>query len=294
MRMATVKILLAIILLTIGFADVSLSQSLEAKPASGYRDQTIQPKDGQTEKVEFSKDYWKAYLSDTKSILSSPSRWERSDWIKASLIVGITSGLYIYDQDIQDWAQKNRSDTSDDIANLVEPFGDGRYTLPPLGMLYLYGHFSEDEKSRRVVLLSLESFLLTGVFTQAMKYTGHRHRPRSGDPHDTWDGPVFSTSPLSFPSGHASAAFSIATVIASEYGETVFVPPLAYSIATLTALSRVNDNAHWASDVFVGSAFGYFTAKAIVGFHSGKKDKNLTILPIVDSTHTALLISYRF
>jgi len=39
---------------------------------------------------------------------------------------------------------------------------------------------------------------------------------------------------------------------------------LAYGIATLTALSRVNDNAHWASDIFFGAVIGYFTAKAII------------------------------
>jgi membrane-associated phospholipid phosphatase len=44
---------------------------------------------------------------------------------------------------------------------------------------------------------------------------------------------------------------------------------LAYGIATLTALSRVNDNAHWASDVFFGAIIGYFTAKAIMALNNG-------------------------
>lgn len=84
-----------------------------------------------------------------------------------------------------------------------------------------------------------------------------------------WDGPGFSTSNLSFPSGHASSAFAIATVIALEYGDRAFVPPLAYGIATLAAFSRVNDNAHWASDVFFGAIVGYLTAKAIIALNNG-------------------------
>jgi len=69
---------------------------------------------------------------------------------------------------------------------------------------------------------------------------------------------------------------------------------LAYGLATLTALSRVNDNAHWASDVFVGSAIGYFTAKAIVRRHRKNRGNNLMVLPLLGSKHTGLLVSYQF
>ena len=276
--------------------DVSFAQLPEANSQFHLISQTFNAKQDQAEKVEMqsNRDYWKTYISDTKSILTSPSRWERTDWIKFSIIMGITVGLYIYDQDIQEWVQENRNDSSDNIASFAKPFGDGRYTLPPLGILYLYGHFYENEKARRVSLLGLKSFIISGIFTQAIKFTGHRHRPNSGDPYDTWDGPSFSTDHLSFPSGHSTAAFSIATVIASEYDDKVLIPPLAYGIATLTALSRVNDNDHWASDVFFGSAIGYFTAKAIIGLHDSKKDRNFSILPVINGKQCALLFSYNF
>lgn len=276
--------------------NVSFAQLPETNSQVQLFNQTFHAKEDQAEGVETqsNEDFWKIYVSDTKSILTAPSRWERSDWIKASLIMGITVGLYIYDQDIEEWVQENRNDSSDNIASFAKPFGDGRYTLPPLGILYIYGHFCENEKAKRVSLLSLESFVISGIFTQAIKLTGHRHRPNSGDQYDTWDGPSFSTGHLSFPSGHSTAAFSIATVIASEYDDKVLIPPLAYGIATLTALSRVNDDAHWTSDVFFGSAIGYFTAKAILGLHCSKKDRNFSILPVINDKHSALLFSYNF
>ena len=276
--------------------NVSFAQLPEGNSQFQLVNQTFHAKEDQAEEVEIqsNRDFWKTYISDTKSILTSPSRWERSDWIKASLIMGVTVGLYIFDQDIQEWVQENRDDSSDNIASFAKPFGNGRYTLPPLGILYLYGHFYENEKAMRVSLLGLKSFVISGIFTQAIKFTGHRHRPNSGDPYDTWDGPSFSTDHLSFPSGHSAAAFSIATVIASEYDDKVLIPPLVYGIATLTALSRVNDNDHWTSDVFFGSAIGYFTAKAIIGLHDSKKDRNYSILPMINGKQFALLLSYNF
>lgn len=255
---------LVALLLIAAIASASFTQSLKTELSSNPSYQQIQIKQDYARGLKLNRDYFEGYVSDIKSILTSPSHWQRSDWIKASLIAGITAGLYTQDQKIQNWVQENRSSASDRISKFAKPFGDGRYTLPGLGALYLYGHFFEDEKAQRTALLSLESFVVSGLFIQVMKFVGHRHRPSSGDPYNIWDGPSFSTSNLSFPSGHSSSAFAIATVIASEYGDKAFVPPLVYGIATLTALSRINDNAHWASDVFFGAVIGYFTAKAII------------------------------
>lgn len=238
-------------LLLIAVTGASFTQSLEAELSFKPSYQQIQIKQDYAKELKLNRDYFEGYISDIKSILISPSHWQRLDWIKASLIVGIATGLYTQDQKIQDWVQEGRSSTSDKISKFAKPFGDGRYTLPGLGALYLYGHFLEDEKAQRTALLGLKSFVVSGLLIQVMKFSGHRHRPSSGAPYNMWDGPGFSTSNLSFPSGHASSAFAIATVIASEYRDKAFIRPLAYGIATLTAFSRVNDNAHWASDVFL-------------------------------------------
>lgn len=255
---------LVALLLIATITGTSFTQSLKSELSFNPPYQQTRTEYNYSKELKLNGDYFEGYVSDIKNILTSPSHWERSDWIKASLIAGITTGLYTQDQKIQDWVQENRSTTSDKISEFANPFGDGRYTLPGLGALYLYGHFFEDEKAQRTALLSLESFVVSGLFVQIMKFIGHRHRPSSGDPYNIWDGPGFSTSNLSFPSGHSSSAFAIATVIASEYRDKAFIPPLVYGIATLTALSRVNDNAHWASDVFFGAIVGYFTAKAII------------------------------
>lgn len=280
------------------FTTPSFAQAPEAGTTRGALYDALGAEDvpiGITRKeVELNREYWAGYLWDTKNILTSPLRWEAREWIKAALIAGITGGLYAFDQEIADFAQDNRNDISDTVAEIAEPFGNGTYTLPPLGLFYLYGLVTEDEKARRTALLSLESFVVAGLFTLAIKSIGHRHRPSSGDGPNAWDGPSFSRSHLSFSSGHSSAAFSIVTVIASEYEERAWIPPLAYGLATLTALSRVNDNAHWASDVFVGSAIGFFTAKAIVNLHRSESGRTLSFLPTVDTKQIGFAVSYRF
>jgi hypothetical protein len=61
----------------------------------------------------------------------------------------------------------------------------------------------------------------------------------------------------SFPSGHTSTAFVMATVLHHEFIETN--PWLAYSgylFATTTGVFRVLNNEHWVSDVLVGAGIG--------------------------------------
>lgn len=65
---------------------------------------------------------------------------------------------------------------------------------------------------------------------------------------------------LSFPSGHASSAFTTAGSLSYAYGWEIGVP--AYTLATAIALARVNDNVHWLSDVVSGAALGIYWARA--------------------------------
>jgi len=214
--------------------------------------------------------YWRSYVTDTREMVTSPGRWSGREWMGAAAVLGVTAGLYAWDQDIQESAQAARDASTDRLAAFAGHFGDGTYTLPMLGAFYLWGQTGRDNRARDTAMLGLESFVISGLFTQAIKFTGHRHRPSSGDSSREWDGPGFSGENVSFPSGHATAAFAVMTVVASEYSEHRWVPPVAYGLATLCAWSRVNDNEHWASDVFAGSAIGYFTAKAVLGQHRGE------------------------
>jgi membrane-associated phospholipid phosphatase len=264
------------------YPQISLAQPAEDNESGESFNPESPGKVEGTSEAEFIKDYLKGYISGSKYILTSPFRWDKSDWLKFSLVAGSTVGLFALDYEIQDWAQRRRNSTANKVSGIFEPFGNGAVSLPALGAFYLYGHFGEDKRARSTALLGLESFVISAVFTEGIKVMTHRQRPDEGGQSDKWYGPsfAFTGSHLSFPSGDAALAFSINTVIASQYQDTAWVAPLAYGIATMVALGRINDNDHWASDVFVGSAIGFFTAKAIVGLY--KRNSKIVIMPVID------------
>jgi membrane-associated phospholipid phosphatase len=242
--------------------------------------------------LKLNKSYLQGYIGDTGRILTSPVRWDDRDWSAAAIVLSVTAGLYAYDQDLKDWAQRRRNRTTDDLANVFTPFGNGLYVLPAAGLVYLYGEVQESEKAKRIGLLGAESIVLAGAFTGVIKIAGHRHRPDAGDQYNRWDGPGFSNENLSFPSLHASTAFAMATVVAAE-SDSPCIAPAAYGMASLVALARVNDNEHWSSDVFFGAAVGYFTARAVLSYHK-KKNSPLAFLPDISGDRYGVLMLYRF
>lgn len=243
-------------------------------------------------KIKLDSNYFKGIFTDTAYAATSPLRWDISDWATASVVAGVTGAFFVLDDDILVDFKENRNSTTDDISSVFERFGNGAYTIPVLAGFYLYGRFGENEKLERTALLATESFLVTGLFATVLKVATGRPRPFKGESADTFEG--FSTSNKSFPSGHTSTAFAIATVVANEYENVPLVAPISYGIATLTGLSRLNDQKHWASDVFFGAALGYFTSKTILKLHSNKKGRHFTIYPHADHRSGGLILSTRF
>jgi membrane-associated phospholipid phosphatase len=91
----------------------------------------------------------------------------------------------------------------------------------------------------------------TGIYvvaTQGLKYSINETRP-NGTEH-------------SFPSGHAATAFFGATLLAKEYGENYpWIAVGGYTIAGTTAVLRMANNQHWASDVLMGAGIGIASAE---------------------------------
>lgn len=236
--------------------------------------------------------YFKGYLSHTKAIITSPRSWSQSSWLTFSALAAITAVVASEEDDIQQWIQANRTPTTDRIARTVKPLGNVKVTFSAMAALYAYGEIFEDDHAKVTALMALESAVITGGLTESIKRIAHKHRPGPANLDDArWDGPSLKRGNLSFPSGHAAHSFAVATVFASQYRNVRIVPPLAYTAATLCALSRLNDNKHWLSDVILGAALGHFTAKAVLGLH-GAGESRLSLRP--SSSGFGLALSYRF
>jgi membrane-associated phospholipid phosphatase len=268
---------------------VPVSPSFAADPGDQPHEPVLQRHEEHA--VALNKEYFADCWRDTKNIVTSPGRWDSSDWITASTIMGVSLGLYTQDDKIKTWVQKNKnsftSHTADDAATIY------RYSIPALAGLGVYGYLAADNKAKSTFLLGAESAIITAVFVQTLKRSTGRHRPYTGDSHDTWSGPTLfgHNDRLSFPSGDASTAFAMASVVASEYDNRV-VPPLVYTASVLVAFERVHNNVHWSTDVFLGSAIGYFTGKSVVRYHRGKTSSNFSIAPMVDSRDKGIMVTY--
>ena len=111
------------------YPNTSPAQSVEDKKSAESSNPGSLEKVEETSEVKLNKDYLKGYISDTKSILTSPLRWEKSDWLKFSLVAGTTIGLFALDEEIQVWAQKRRNSTTNRVSSFFEPFGNGAVGL---------------------------------------------------------------------------------------------------------------------------------------------------------------------
>ncbi|MDD2850875.1 MAG: phosphatase PAP2 family protein [Desulfuromonadaceae bacterium] len=239
-------------------------------------------------------EYFKGYLTDSGKILISPASWDSRDWLTAGLVIGATSGLFIFDEDMREFSLRHQGKGGDALAKIGNIFGDPTFTVPSLGMFYLYGYYYEDPRSRQTSLLAVESIVISGAFTLVLKTATQSSRPNSGDRELTWYGHRIKTLDSSFPSGHTTVAFALASVIAEEYKGTAYVPPIAYGLAVLTACARIYDNKHWASDVAFGGAIGYFVGKTVVRYHTPQTDSPISILPTFSKQGLGMIAEYRF
>ena len=218
-------------------------------------------------------DYWQ----DFKYTSIGPARWKGKDWLIFAGVIGAGAALYAVDQPIYEWTQSTRTEGTETFAKYFEPFGNGITAMVASGALYIYGAALKKNKSKRVSLLMLESYLISGLYARIAKFTFGRWRPynfpEGEEKHTIWNGPRFKDQKTSFYSGHSTSSYALATTFAFEFKDKPWVGILAYSIATASNVTRIHDRAHWASDVFIGSAIGYFTTRTILKRHTCEEPK---------------------
>lgn len=240
----------------------------------------------QIDSVRLNGAYFKKYWTDTKSIVSSPAHWDQKDWTKLGVFVAAEGGLMFADQSVKDFFQENRSTNLDRISkNLLEPFG-GNYSLLVMTGFVAHGLLAKNSKSVSTGLLSLESFLLASVLVRIPKTLAGRDRPDVATDQFQFKGPFHGNS---FPSGHTTAVFSVASVIATQYRDTKWVPFAAYSVASMVGLSRIYDNKHWLSDVVAGAAIGTLVGNLVSNRTSSSK---LTVVPVGTANYQGVLLTY--
>ncbi|MCJ7580876.1 MAG: phosphatase PAP2 family protein [Candidatus Aminicenantes bacterium] len=220
--------------------------------------------------------YLKQFGRDAVSVVSSPLHWKGRNFFTLAAVVGTGALCFLTDQNIKRWVDSNNAGIFDDIWESITNTGNGVFLGGLLASHYIVGEIFKLDNMRKIALLGVESFVISGVLVGLLKYSIGRARPYTGESRASFHPFSSASSYYSFPSGHATSAFSVATVIA-EHSKEFLVDLAAYGMATLVAMSRIQKNKHWVSDVFIGSVLGFLIGKKISDLNRGDKAEGLNI-----------------
>ena len=129
------------------------------------------------------------------------------------------------------------------------------------GGSYLLGQMTHNDHLSEAGLLSGEAAINSTGVTYLFKEITQRERPNVGN----GDGKFFQGG-QSFPSEHSAIAWSIASVWAHEY-PGILSQIVAYGLASTVTITRVTSQQHFSSDVFVGSALGWYFGRQVYRSH---------------------------
>src|SRR6266478_4882850 len=200
----------------------------------------------------------KNIAEDQKALWVGPKnlRWVDADWLVP--LGGAAAAMFATDTEYSKHLSNspNRIKYSKDLSNygIASMIGIG-------GGLYVLGHVTHDDHKIETGILAGEAAIDSLAPVYGMKYAFGRERPLQ----DNYQG-RFGQGGVSFPSEHAAAAWSIASVIAHEYPgplTSLFV----YGLASAVSASRITGKQHFPSDVLVGSAIGWLEGMYVYRKH---------------------------
>ena len=208
-------------------------------------------------------------LHDQKPIWTFPLKAVRGEHWRPVLAVAIgTAALALADPHIEGYFHDNPGFSTYKTGPLRGRNSTLAITLTPAAF-YLTGLATHRTHTQNTGLLAAEGIADTQILSFVMKHAVGRLTPSDipprGDLGDTWfkyKGTF--TNGGSFPSGHTASAFAVATVISGRYHAHRWVPWVAYGAATALSLTRLPDQAHFPSDIFIGAALGYSIGHFVV------------------------------
>jgi hypothetical protein len=206
------------------------------------------------------REFFKNILSDQKAIWTAPFHLERSDakWVvpagigfMALVTTDRITGDEIFEADRQVKASQG-------ISYAGSIYGLGAV----VGTFYLIGRKKNDYRARETGVLSAEAMINSLIVEGVLKGVTQRARPADGRERSE-----FFDGGSSFPSGHSTQAWAVATVIAHEYKDRPAVQIAAYGIASAVSVARFTGHKHYLSDVLAGSALGFGIGKFVYHAH---------------------------
>lgn len=237
-----------------------------------------------------SRAYGELLVDDTQAILTAPLHWDREEWLVAGGLTSLVAMSSALDRQIWNEAQEHRTRSLNSFAKTTQQLGAGG-SFVVLGIFEGYGYWAKDSKAKAVAMDGLTaSIIASGLVAPALKWGFGRVRPNEAS--HVYDFRPFSGN-FSFPSGHATQAFAVASVISAHY-DRWWVTGLSYGAAGLVGYSRIEQNAHFASDVVAGAIIGTVIGRTIVHRHEQPREGAFKLSPFIDRRASGLMIQKNF
>jgi membrane-associated phospholipid phosphatase len=185
----------------------------------------------------------------------------------------------LFDDEVADWIADPEHAFGTSLEDGAAPAAVGAAVL----VLFASGRVVDGARYRAMSYDLMHAFLINAGYTTLMKEVVHRERPNGDDN-------------LSFPSGHASNAFALAAVAERHYGWKAGLP--AYAIASAVAVSRLQRNKHYLSDVMAGATLGYIVGRTVVRVNgqplAPPRSPQLSLSPVITKRTRGVVVRVEF
>ena len=203
------------------------------------------------------------------------NRW----WLPVAGGIAALAAAFVYDRQLSAWGQGLQPEIVSFFDDLTR-YGESDWILIPSGVLLIVTAavaFFMRWKLMRTMLwqfTALYGFIFLGVgapslLAALLKRAIGRGRPLHYDEYGTlqFEPNFLDWTFQSFPSGHATTAFSLALVLAFIAPRWTYV---ALVFGALIAVSRVILGAHYPSDIVAGAILGTLGAYAVRNFFAAR------------------------
>lgn len=202
-------------------------------------------------------------VSDCLDFLRAPAAFGSRDWLVTAGIAGSTAALMTQDERIRpEFRWRWRSDLLFHVSAYASHLGRLMWVALFDAGLYAAGLFGNDSGIRVTARLVAQALVYGGLLTGAIQFLAGRDRPYAERGAASYRMFRIDNEYQSFPSGHTMVAFALCTTLADRM-ESIPASIALYTIATVSGLSLLYRDQHWASDVFLGAAIGYLAGRFV-------------------------------
>jgi hypothetical protein len=198
----------------------------------------------------------KHLANDQYAFWTAPAHFQVKDLEWGLPFVGVTAGFMAGDS----WLSKQIPSREISRSKTISDYGVYSF-IGAGGGAFVLGHLTGNDRMSEAGFLSGEAAINSTAVAYLFKNITRRLRPYQ----DNGNGTFFQRG-SSFPSEHSAIAWSVASIMAHEYPGTL-TKILAYGLATTVSATRVTGQQHFASDVIIGGALGWYFGRQVYRSH---------------------------